>query len=504
MVIYNSLRVFTLIFFLYSLNLVASEMYYIAANSSDCFAAVTCQTLHQIALNTANSNTTLVFLPGRRLLAVNLTFSNLDYFSVISWSLIEAAQIECTPATHIFFNHSQYIHITNIDFIGCGGNQVKNVDQFVLRDVSLLNSTLSSGAPLELIKTTAHIMNCTFTFNKISSATTTYRSIIDTGGVILSRKSKISVNQSKFENNRADYDGAILYAEQKSIISIKDSVFVKNGTLYGVLYCNNSNITIEASKFKDNIGGAITPYHSYTTLRDSAFENNVNRTLQFESSTVSIINSSIIFSNKVNEYNNLSVVSLDRCNVTIVASVFNKNNGTVLHFNISKVMIDNSKFENNRGVTTVISLFSQITIQGCNFMNNNPFVAVVIAFSSRVEHYGSLLLADNSAQSLTGDPGFVLLLVESDFIQNHSGNLTVLNNTKSVLGIKSSIIFFGHALFINNGHNRLSPQFATNVHNQGGAITLFHSKVFLMESAILSTTMLWMVEHYFLVRVNSM
>ena len=383
-------------------------------------------------------------------------------------------QIECTATSQIFFNHSQHVHIINLDFIGCGGIQVKNVDEFILKGINLQNST--SGAALELMETTAHISNCTFTFNTIGNATIC-ESIRDAGGVIFSISSNVTINQSKFENNGADYGGVLIYAEQQSIININDSVFFGNNALCGILCCNSSSVTIEASKFEDNNGGAIASYNSCITVGDSTFDSNINRTLKFENSTITI--NSSIFSNNVGEYSGPGVVSFARCTIMIVASIFNENTGAVLYSNISTVILDTSMFDNNtRGMATVISYFSPITIQDCNFTNNTPFVTVITAFSSRIEHYGSLLLADNSAQSLLGVPGFTLLLAESEFIEHQSGKLTAANNLGSILGVNSSIAFFGYVLFINNGDHSPLSQFATDVRSQGGAITLFHSNIF--------------------------
>ena len=46
------------------------------------------------------------------------------------------AQIKCTSNSHIYFSQSQYIHIANLEFIGCGGNQVKQVEKFVVQDMN--------------------------------------------------------------------------------------------------------------------------------------------------------------------------------------------------------------------------------------------------------------------------------------------------------------------------------------------------------------------------------
>ena len=59
------------------------------------------------------------------------------------------------------FYQSQNIHITNLEFIGCGGNQVRHVEEFVVEDTKFKGQE-NSGTALELIETTAQIVNSTF------------------------------------------------------------------------------------------------------------------------------------------------------------------------------------------------------------------------------------------------------------------------------------------------------------------------------------------------------
>ena len=53
---------------------------------------------------------------------------------------------------HFYQSHS--IHITNLEFIGRGGNQVRHIiEEFVIKDAKFEGQE-NSGAALELIKTT--------------------------------------------------------------------------------------------------------------------------------------------------------------------------------------------------------------------------------------------------------------------------------------------------------------------------------------------------------------
>ena len=170
------------------------------------------------------------------------------------------AQVRCTNDSSIHFSQSQYVHITNLAFIGCGGNQVRQVEEFVVEDTKF-EGRENSGTALELIETTAQIVNSTF----VSNIKGSYRECVilfdlDSdylldgfiGGAIIATNSTIDTSQSKFEDNVADVGGAI-FAEQDSIINMSGSIFINNNaTVGGALHSHSSNVTIEACEFYDN------------------------------------------------------------------------------------------------------------------------------------------------------------------------------------------------------------------------------------------------------------
>ena len=127
--------VLSLIF--HSLNHAASEVYYVTINLTNVCTEQPCLTLSQFAANSSHylhsGNTTLVFLPGTHYLSnVNLVLSNRDNFVLKSEN--STTQIKCTIDSHIYFTQSRCIRITNLEFIGCGGNQVEHVEKFVVED----------------------------------------------------------------------------------------------------------------------------------------------------------------------------------------------------------------------------------------------------------------------------------------------------------------------------------------------------------------------------------
>ena len=287
-------RLVTLSLILCSLNQAASEVYYITTNSTDLCTMQPCLTLSQFAANSSHSlhsNTTLVFLPGiHHLSKVNLTFSNTDNFVMKSEN--STAQIKCTRYSSLHFYQSQSIHITNLEFIGCGGNQVRHVEEFVVENTKFEGQEKSSTA-LELIETTAQIVSSTFVSNNIESykdCGIIFGSELESscviagfiGGAIIATNSTIDITQSKFEDNGADLGGAI-FAEQGSIINMSGNVFVgNNASSGGVLLSTFSSTIIEKSEFYGNNatwtdGGVLLSISSTITVEASkVYDNNAS------------------------------------------------------------------------------------------------------------------------------------------------------------------------------------------------------------------------------------
>ena len=175
--------------------------------------------------------------------------SNVDNFIMKSEN--STAQIKCTSDSTMYFYQSQTIHITNLEFIGCGGNLVRHVEGFIVED-TMFEGQENSLTGLQLIKTTAQIVNSTFLSNRKGSYRVILCAIHDSrygcktdtfiGGAIIATNSTVDISRSTFEDNAADYGGAI-FAEQGSIINLSSNVFVSNNAYWvgGVLastYCS--------------------------------------------------------------------------------------------------------------------------------------------------------------------------------------------------------------------------------------------------------------------------
>ena len=461
------LNLFTIMYLIYSLNhdQVTSEEYYIKTNSTD-LCIPPCLTLTQFITNLShlfNPNMTLIFNPGTHYINVSLAVSNLMNFSMIS--RYSTAQIRCANYSQIIFRYSQNIHISNVEIVGCGGNQVVNVDKFVVHKTTFMGQE-SSGTALELIETTAQIVNCTFLFNR--------------QGAIIATQSNVNVSQSNFENNGAFnynvsvYRGTLLFADQQSNISIIASTFTSNSAQHGIIYsygCSitiitsnffentvnyndgvlltsfSSNITIEESNFEDNIGSVLfsdssivkintseflnntirygevlTSFTSNTTIEQSTFEDNIGSALFYYNSTVriqtsnfyrisysstSIVQQSVFEENVIDnsDPNRLNGVFISQdSSITVQESRFNDNFGIILTFtdNRNSTIIDKSEFRHNTG-SVVLSSNSMVTITASVFDNNTE---------------ASYFLLDQGI--VLGSSGGTIVLCDSNFTNNHS------------------------------------------------------------------------------------
>ena len=347
------------------------------------------------------------------------------------------ALIKCKSDSRMHFSRSQSIHITNLEFIGCGGNRVQDVKKFVVKD-TMFKGEWGSRTALELIGTAAQIVNSTFVSNTMGS----YRECAVlynngycikgfVGGAIIATNSTVCISQSRFKDNIAREGGGAILAEKNSIINTSRSIFVGNTARFGgVLASNSSTIIIEASKYHGNeatYAGVLTSLNSTIIIEASEFYDN-----------------SASFG---------GVLASSGSNITI---------------------LEESGFHNNSATReggVIISELSNITIGGSNFSNNTSPIGAVIRISDRstIQHkYGYLTVDSNRAESHA-----VMYLSDSEFVGHNK--IIFSNNLGSLVAFNSKINLSGDALFVNN--QPLLQNISDNF-QEGGAITLFQSNVY--------------------------
>ena len=176
------------------------------------------------------------------------------------------------------------------------------------------------------------------------------------GAIIVTDNATVTISQSNFEDNGAEFGGAI-FADNYSIINLIDDVsfinnfaenfggvlysntlsgvvtintsctFSNNKAVYGVLYAFTSTLTIEASEFHDNVAskvGVLDLFNSSITIGTNEFHDN--------------------------SANTTGILYLFCCNITIKASEFYDNvisQGSVLASILSNMVIEGSVFYSN-------------------------------------------------------------------------------------------------------------------------------------------------------------
>ena len=415
------------------------------------------------------------------------------------------------------------------------------VIEFVVEDTKFKGQE-NIGTALELTETTAQIVNSTFLSNRKGlyrqcvPSTFSYCMNGFVGGAIIATNSTVDVSRSRFEDNRADWGGAIV-AEQDSIVNMSENVFARNGAKFGgVLFSDSGTITIEASEFHDNnaagggilysgsstiiieasgfhdnyatrFGGVLYSISSSITIEASGFHDNYATSkggVLFSSrNTITIIEASGFHDNYATRFG--GVLYSSDSTITIEASGFHDNYATmlggVMHSIGDTITIEASGFHGNYATDrggVLDSLSSTITIEASEFHDNyatkwggvlcSRSSTITMAgsnFTNNVSPIGAIIYADSRSMiqhihsfllidNNMADRYAVIYLSYSEFIGNDSGNAIFSSNLGSLVAFNSNITFTGYVTFVNNTP---SPTVSGDF-QEGGAITLLQSNVF--------------------------
>ena len=152
-----------------------------------------------------------------------------------------------------------------------------------MMDFTLIN-TIFDGQQKKHLGTALELVNCTLKAERSSFVS----NII--GGAMIANKSTAAFLNCKFEDNRAEFGGAI-YGNLSSNISIANSTLNHNsasecgGAIFvGALIIENNEtgcgmLSVLASNFSDNkaeeCGGGVAVFHVNVSTHESRFTNNV-------------------------------------------------------------------------------------------------------------------------------------------------------------------------------------------------------------------------------------
>ena len=383
--------------------------YYITPSLSVHCPGDPCLTVTQLAANSTNylrneANISLFFLPGNHSLDGELSLSNADNFSmtkVIGGN--GTVFVECGSQSGRFsISEITFATIKDLHFIGCGGNRVSQVEQFIVED-TIFEGVEGRGTALVLNEVTdARIARSSFlsniqgsTFEDHDTANFTYHKDIDVlnylylnqdpslavGGALYTAFSNVSIVSSKFTDNRAEIGGA-LFAHNSSLHVVGSTYSYNKASFAGVMITSESSINIKNSNFIENAamihGGVMIAYRDSFNIHGTTFTNSSAASrggvmLTYDSSFN--ITSSTFTNNSAASHG--GVMDTFDSSFNITSSTFTNNSeaysGGVMSTFDSSFNITSSTFTNNSAVYggVMTTSDSSFNITSSTFTNNS-------------------------------------------------------------------------------------------------------------------------------------
>ena len=218
-------------------------VYIKSSPSADC-PADPCYTLSQFATNQSQLqlNTTLLFLSGNHSLDSDIFIADIDHFYMLTYpsTSLSLSIVQCLQNSSISVSNVTTILIHRLEFYGCGDNSISSVDKLTVQNCSFIGSE-SSGTALNVIRSNADFINCSFLSNRIGTyhgpiwilaqqeepSDDNFTAYAYIGGAMIANQSNISIIGSKFNKNQAGVGGAI-YSTLGSQVSITNSTVTEN------------------------------------------------------------------------------------------------------------------------------------------------------------------------------------------------------------------------------------------------------------------------------------
>ena len=382
-----------------------------------------CLTLSQFAADSTSylgneTKISLSFLPGNHSLDRELSLSQADNFSMakdIGGS--GTVFVECDSQSGRFnISETTFATVQCLHFIGCGGNRVSQVEQFIVED-TIFQGVEGRGTALVLNEVSAaSIVRSLFHSNTHSSTfenhdISPYASDQDivnylylnrnaslaVGGALYTASSNISIVSSQFTHNTAEIGGA-LFAHRSSLHVVGSTYSYNRGSFGGVMITSESSVNIDNCNFSKNaaeiIGGVMITYKDSVSISGSTFTNNSATyggvMLTFDGSFT--ITSSTFTNNSATEG---GVMLTSDGSFTITSSTFTNNSATdggVMLTSDGSFTITSSTFTNNSATDGGVMDTSDgsFTITSSTFTNN-----------SATYKYGGVMYTSNGSFTIT-------------------------------------------------------------------------------------------------------
>ena len=428
-------------------------------------APYACTILSSFAANASNylqlnSNATeLILCPGNHILHSKLAIARINQlwiYSNISHSL--DTNIVCIDHTARFeFTKIAHIHISDVNFLGCGGNRVESVMDFTLVNTIFDGQRKKDqylGTAIELVNSSLKVERSSFVSNS--------------GSAVIVNESTATFLNCNFEGNHAEFGGAI-YGTLLSNISIANSTFNHNyaakygGAIFiGVLTIENNEtgcgiLSVLASKFSHSIaekrGGCVAIFYVNMSIYESKFTNNIGN-----------LTGGALFSGKAS-ITDISGTVFSGNNAT-------KDGGAVYVFN-STLLITNSTFSHNSAVSghggALCLQEGTYDLSDCYFIFNEAttFGGAIYTRNSQHEYLTRCIFDTNTIKSPSGggrsmrriyrEPNLVITdssfkdrgyLLYGDGNSNHSSNCRESNAGNRVNGV--GLIIASSIIVLNN------------------------------------------------------
>ena len=451
----------------------------------------TCVTLSDFSTNFTidtygeNESVTLLFLPGYHTLESQLIFTNLSSVAMVKSNTTMVSQpviITCNNDTKFEFIELNSLFVVGLTFVGCTGTKVESVHTFTLEDSIFEGQNV--GTALKLDRVAASVVGSSFSsfggdsieyFVTCCMRRAPYHATLRVGGAIIANHSRLDIDNSDFQHNMADI-GGVIYSVHQSNISITNSNFTDNSANFdrpiyyyyncycggGVLQSNNtSSIHISNSQF---IGNSALSSGGVVSVVDSG---GVNSAI-----SITISNNSTFTDNSAGGYGGVvSVYSRDTSNssmtltisdcdimnnnadrydggVVSVYSEYTSNSNMTLTINDCDIMNNNADLDG--GVVSVDSYYGSnsnltLTISDCDIMNNN------------VDDYGGVVSVVSGDST---DENVIITVTDSDFTNNTARvggvfDVIVVNFRDAVHPpLVTATLAIAHSKFIHNTANR--------------------------------------------------
>ena len=253
---------------------VRNERYFIVSSQDRCHndsLESPSLTLSSFATNVSNYiqfNTELLLLPGNHTLHSKLTIKHINQLWLYSNTSDSNNIIFCIDHTARFeFTNITHIHISNVKFLGCGGNRAESVMNFTL--INTIFDGQQKKTALMLVKSIVKTENSSFTSN--------------IGGAVIAEQSTATILNCTFYENHANYStGGAINGHNCSNISVAYSTFYLNSAeddCGGAVRMLNSTLIISNSTFSQNSatsshGGALCLQEGTNDLSDCTFDFN--------------------------------------------------------------------------------------------------------------------------------------------------------------------------------------------------------------------------------------